>query len=243
MNKMFLPAVFIVAGSLLLTGCSQDTERQFTTEGGKASSESSKTPETVTGSTEKITSPDTALGDTSVNIGKVAEDGSFKTPTSNVVVEPPAGKPAEEQTVFKDFKTVIVNSLNKMSETGLVQSYSADGKSATYVLVKNSDSMKAAVKFDWIATPELLQTVNVFVPVIAETSLNNQGGVYSKEGNTYTVVAKTGVYKFTVTDGLITSLNVTGTDTIKFAPASYTVTYATTDASRNIADTAVLPAW
>lgn len=239
MRFLIIPAV-LIAG-LTLTGCSQDTERQFTTEGGVAASNSTATPAPSTGSTEKITSPDTVIGDTDVTIGTVGKDGTFNTPKIDINAEAPADKPAEEKAVFNDFKSVIVNSLKKMNETGLVQNYTVDGKTSVYVLVKNGDTMKAAVKFPDFPTPDLLQTVNVFVPVMADMALNNRGGNYTANGNSYIVNGSNGVYTFTVNDGLITSMSITGTDKVKFSPINVTVEYTTTDAARAIADTAVLP--
>lgn len=242
--RKILPALLIVP-ALLLTGCSSNTERQFTTEGGVASNTTSTpvasgSPTAPSG--EKLTPPDSPLGDSSVKIGEVNKDGSFAPPTIDVnQVTAPGGTTDAEVKMFNDFKSVITNSFNKMNQTGLIQRQNIEGKSYTYVVAKIGENLKPAVKYSWVATPELLQTLNVFAPVIAETSLSTQNGKYSLSGNVYTVVTSKGVYKFTVTDGLITGMEKSSTDTLKIATETSTVEYATNSESLSIANSAVLP--
>lgn len=245
--RKILPVVLIIP-ALLLTGCSNssNTERQFITEGGEAEKKISQTatpPATANGGS-KITPPDTALGDTTIKVETNTEDNTFTAPKIDLNNStPPNTTNPEEVKTYTDFKNIITASLNKMNETGIIEKRTAEGKTTTFVIVKTGDKYKAAVQSDNSKTPDLLQSITMFAPVIAETSLNAQKGTYTTIGNTYTVSTPTGIYAFTVTNGLITGMNVTGTETVKFAPSSSTIEYTTNSESLNIANTAVLPPW
>lgn len=237
-----LPAVLLGSSltlTILLTGCSNSNTTSNSTNG----SQSTPTPY----STEKITPQKEAssLGESNVELPKenFKEDGSFTAPT--VAIEkatPPPTASVEEQKTFTDFKTIVTNSLNKMLETGAIQNSTLKTSQAKYVIVKPSaTTYKAAVRFnDGAPTPDLLQTINMFIPVVAETSLNT-GAKYILDGNTVTINTKLGLYTFGITDGLLTSLTVTGNEFVTDPNYHATISYTTDADAQQIADTAVLP--
>ena len=235
--KKLLPAVGL-ATILLLTGCSNTNNT--------TADKNSATPTPTPYSTTKITPAESALGDSNIKIptDSFSKDGSFTTPTIEIDKASPAPTASvEEVKTFTDFKTIITNSINKMLETGVTQPQTQGSTSMTYVIVKTSPTAyKAAVQFNGkTIPPDLLQTINMFIPVVAETSLNSVGATYSISGETITVKTSIGIYTFGITNGLITSMNITGNDTVKSTPLNATISYSTDANAKNIADTAVLP--
>ena len=222
--------------TILLTGCANTP----------ATTPNTPTASPTPYSTTPIVQPQSALGDSNISIPQenFNKDGSFKTPTVDIAkATPPATASPEYVKTYTDFKTIITNSVNKMLETGATQTQTQGGTSATYVIVKTSPTTyKAAAKFSNSSkAPDLLQTINMYIPSIAETSLNSPEATYSINGNQITVTTKIGTYVFGITDGLITSLNITGSETVKTQPYTGTIVYSTDANAQQIADTAVLP--